>query len=153
MRKAFQKLESVNEAVSNENIKLQNSLVEAKDHMIKLKETLLVLQDKLEESNLNNAKLLYQNKALNSDSMNERQKHKLVESISSAESIEEAKVIFETLNNTVGSTSRKSQPNSLSEAVQKSSSMILASRKKSSASQESDPAFNRWKFLAGIDKN
>ena len=152
MRKAVQKLEAVNEAISNENIKLQNSLVEAKDHMIKLKETLLVLQDKLEESNLNNAKLLYQNKALNSDSMNERQKHKLVESISNAESIEEAKVIFETLNNTVGSTSRKSQPNSLSEAVQKNSSMILSSRKKNSASQ-SNPAYDRWKFLAGIDKN
>ena len=84
--------------------------------------------------------------------MNERQKHKLVESISNAESIEEAKVIFETLNNTVGSTSRKSQPNSLSEAVQKNSSMILSSREKKSASQ-SNPTFNRWKSLAGIYRN
>lgn len=153
MKKALEEIESVNESIANENNNLQGSLAQAKDHMIKLRDTVLVLDKKLQESNLNNAKLLYQNKALNSDSMNERQKHKLVESISSAESIEEAKVIFETLNNTVGSTSRKSQPNSLSEAVQKSSSMVLSSRKKDSAGHKSNPAFNRWKFLAGIDKN
>ena len=142
MRKAAEQLQEANK-----------SLAKSKQAMIKLRNAVLILNEKLQGSSLDNAKLLYQNKALNSDSMNERQKHKLVESISSAESIEEAKVIFETLNNTVGSTSRKSQPNSLSEAVQKTSSMILSSRKKDSASQKSDPAFNRWKFLAGIDKN
>ena len=96
--------------------------------------------------------MLYQNKALNSDSMNERQKHKLVEAVSNAETIEEAKVIFETLQNTVGSTSRKSQPKSLSEAVQRSSSVILSARKENSSKQKTDPTLNRWKFLAGIDK-
>ena len=78
--------------------------------MIKLKEVVLVLEKKLEKSSLDNVKLLYQNKALTSDSLNERQKQSLAESIVKAESIEEAKVIFETLQNTVGSTSRKSQP-------------------------------------------
>jgi len=151
MRKAARQLESVNESVTNENDKLQDSLTQAKAHMIKLRDTVLVLDKKLQESSLNNAKLLYQNKALNSNSMNERQKHKLVESIMNAESIEEAKVIFETLNNTVGSTSRKSQPNSLSEAVQKTSSMILSSRKNNSTGRKADPTYNRWKFLAGID--
>ena len=99
-------------------------------------------------------KLLYQNKALSSDSLNERQKQKLAEAISNAESIEEAKVIFETIQSTVGSTSNKSQPNSLSEAVQKSSSVILSARKQQTSSREnSSPTLNRWKFLAGIDKN
>jgi 3-dehydroquinate synthase class II len=89
---------------------------------------------------------------LDSDSLNERQKQKLVEAISNAESVEEAKVIFETLQNTVGSTFNKSQPNSLSEAIQKSSSVILSARKNNPERQKSNPTLNRWKFLAGIDK-
>ena len=100
-----------------------------------------------------NAKLLYQNKALSSDSLNERQKNKLVEAVSSADSIEEAKVIFETLENTVGSTSRNTRPKSLGEAVERSSSMILSARKRNSAEQKQNPTLDRWKFLAGIDKN
>ena len=110
------------------------------------------LQEKLDNVNLTNAKLLYQNKALESDSLNERQKQALVEAVSNAETIEEAKVIFETLQNTVGSTSRKQQPNSLSEAVQKSSSVILSARKHKPERQNSNPTLDRWKFLAGIDK-
>jgi len=95
---------------------------------------------------------LYQNKAMTSDSLNERQKVKLVEAVSNAESIEEARVIFETLQSTVGSTSRKSRPKSLSEAIEKPSSMILSARKQNSRSQKPNPTLNRWKTLAGIDK-
>ena len=109
-------------------------------------------KEKLEKAGVTNAKLLYTNKALTNDSLNERQKNKLVEAIGNADNIEEAKVIFETLQSTVGSTSRKKQPKSLSEAVQKSSSMILSSRNRKEARQKKDPTLNRWKFLAGIDK-
>ena len=119
--------------------------------MTKLKDAVLILEKKLEKSSLDNVKLLYQNKALPSDSLNERQKQRLAEAVTSAESIEEAKVIFETLQNTVGSTSRKTQPDSLSEAVQKSSSVILSARKNDSSSQKDSPALDRWKILAGID--
>ena len=85
--------------------------------------------------------------------MNERQKDKLVEAVSKADTIEEARVIFETLQSTVGSTSRKTQPKSLGEAVQKTSSMILSARKHNNARQEkNNPTLERWKFLAGIDK-
>jgi hypothetical protein len=52
----------------------------------------------------------------------------------------------------VGSTSRKSQPKSLVEAVEKSSSIVYASRKQRLAEQKQPPAYDRWKFLAGIDK-
>ena len=110
------------------------------------------LKTKLVDTNLTNARLYYKNQVLSNPSLNERQKQKLVEAVSNAETIEEAKVIFETLQNTVGSTSRKKQPNSLSEAVQKSSSVILSSRKENSSEQNSNPTLDRWKFLAGIDK-
>jgi hypothetical protein len=151
-RKAVRELNAVNENITNQNKKLTSTLNKSSKYMTKLRDTVLVLEEKLEKASLVNIKLLYQNKALNSSSLNERQKEKLVESVSNAETIEEAKVIFETLQNTVGSTSRNSQPNSLSEAIQKTSSMILSSRKENSAEQKNNPTLDRWKFLAGIDK-
>ena len=151
-RKAVRELNAVNETVTNQNKKLVSALNKSSKYMTKIRDVVLTLEEKLDKSSLVNAKLLYQNKALNSDSLNERQKHKLVEAVSNAETIEEAKVIFETLQNTVGSTSRKPQPNSLSEAVQRSSSVILSARKENSSKQKPNPTLDRWKFLAGIDK-
>ena len=150
-RKAVQELSAVNETLTKQNNKLIKTLNESSVYMTKLKDAVLILEKKLEKSSLDNVKLLYQNKALTSDSLNERQKQRLAEAVTSAESIEEAKVIFETLQNTVGSTSRKTQPDSLSEAVQKSSSVILSARKNDSSSQKDSPALDRWKILAGID--
>ena len=88
--------------------------------------------------------------------MNERQKEKFVEALSKAGTVEEAKVIFETLQNTVGSSSQRERlPESLSEAVEKSSSIILSNSRRTRLDEgkKEDPAFNRWKFLAGIDKD
>ena len=155
MRKAVKALEEINESVTKQNTKLQESVVGSANQIKKLTKVANLLKEKLDKVNLMNARLLYQNKALSSDSLNERQKHKLVEAVSNAESIEEARVIYETLQSTVGSTSQKtSQPKSLSEAVQKTSSIILSSnRKESERRQNRDPTFNRWKFLAGIDNN
>lgn len=152
MRKAVNNLQAANESLDRKNNKLQETLKKASSQLLKSKEVIMTLQNKLEESNLTNAKLLYQNKAMTSDSLNERQKEKLVEAVSNAETIEEAKMIFETLQNTVGSTSRKSQPNSLSEAVQKTSSVILSARQETSSVQNQNPTLQRWQFLAGIDK-
>ena len=42
------------------------------------------------------------NQALNTASLNERQKSKVVESIRKADSVEEAKVIYETLQSAAG---------------------------------------------------
>ena len=152
MRKAVKDLQEVSESTNKQNTKLAAALKKSTKFTTQLKDAVEVLKEKLDKASVVNAKLLYQNKALESDSLNERQKQKLVEAVSNAETIEEAKVIFETLQNTVGSTSRKQQPNSLSEAVQKSSSVILSARKQKSGGQNQNPTLNRWKFLAGIDK-
>ena len=124
MRKAVSKLEGLNESLTQENETLKQQLNEVKTQMSKIRNVANTLKENIDQTNLTNAKLLYQNKALNSDSMNERQKNKLVEALNNAETVEEAKVIFDTLENTVGSTSRKSQPKSLVEAVEKSSSIV-----------------------------
>ncbi len=67
------------------------------------------MKEKLEEVNLSNAKLLYMNRTLNNASLNERQKNKIVESIQKSDSVEEAKVIFETLQSAVGTSKIESQ--------------------------------------------
>jgi len=153
MRKAVEELKNVNESLQGKNKNLSGSLNEAKDFIMKLRDTVLVLKEKMEETSLSNARLLYQNKALTSASLNERQKQKLAEAVSKASTIEEAKVIYETLHSTVGSTNPAKRPNSLSEAVEKSSSMILSNRRNAEKQQKEDPAFGRWKFLAGINKD
>jgi len=154
IRKAVSELEKVNESLGKKNKQLAKSLSKSDDYVKRLRDAVVILKEKLDAASLTNAKLLYTNKALDSDSLNERQKRKLAEAISSADNIEEAKVIFETLQSTVGSTSRRNakQPKSLSEAVEKSSSMILSSRENKSARQKKVPVYDRWKFLAGINK-
>ena len=78
-------------------------------------------ENHLSEINLQNARLLYTNKTLSSDSLNGRQKDKIVEAISKAKTVEEAKVIYEPLQGTVGgeAKTKTSTPNSLNEAVTK----------------------------------
>ena len=107
------------------------------------------VKDTLSEVNLQNARLLYTNKTLNSDSLNWRQKDKIVEAISNSKTVEEAKVIYETLQGAVGErVKQKHAPKSLSEAVTKRSSALL---KGSEAKQEADPKLDRMKRLAGIN--
>lgn len=114
----------------------------------KLASILRQMSERLTEVNLTNAKLVYKNRVLNSDSLNERQKTKIVEAISGARSTKEAKVIYETLQSTVRGTAEKRSPKSLSEVVSKKSSPFLP--RKRNDSQVNDPAINRMQRLAGI---
>ena len=59
------------------------------------------LKEKFDVVNTSNAKLLYINRTLDCGSLNERQKKKIVEAIAKADDAKEAKVIYETLQNTV----------------------------------------------------
>ena len=104
----------------------------------------------LKKMNLANAKLVYQNKALGSTSLNERQKNKIVEAVSRANSVEEAKVLYETIQNAVGvSTSSKGlRPQTLREAVSKHTSLLLNSQRESKATN--DPRMDRMLRLAGL---
>jgi predicted nuclease with TOPRIM domain len=105
------------------------------------------LKENLQDVNLSNARLLYTNRVLRNTSLNERQKQKIVEAISSAETVTEAKTIFDTLQSTVQA-APKSRPESLSEAIgSKRTSVIRATRKESTPS---DPLQERMKRLAGI---
>jgi hypothetical protein len=108
------------------------------------------LKNKLDEITLSNAKLLYTNRVLSSASLNERQKNKFVEAIGKADSIEETKTIFETLQSTLDIKHNKS-PTSLNEVANngRNSSPFLPRRQKLEESVE-DVFSKRMRLLAGI---
>mgnify|MGYP003134349733 FL=1 len=122
-----------------------NQVNELKQDNSNLQKTILHLKERLEEVNLSNARLLYTNRVLNSPSLNERQKTRIVESISNADSVEEAKVIYETLQSAVGDKT-KSSPQSLREAVERPSSTLPRRRENNTQ----NPHFSRMRALAGI---
>jgi|2_EtaG_2_1085320.scaffolds.fasta_scaffold06072_2 hypothetical protein len=105
------------------------------------------LKENLQDVNLSNARLLYTNRVLRNTSLNERQKDKIVEAISGAGSVTEARTIYETLQSTVEAAPKKS-PQSLSEAITRRSSVLRASRQESTPS---DPFAERMRRLAGIN--
>jgi hypothetical protein len=115
----------------------------------RLQEVVEYLRQKVEDVNLSNAKLLYINQTLESVSLNERQKDKIVETISKADSVKEAKMIFETLQNSVGTQNRENTPKSLSESVTNRSSLLLAARQQKKNEPQS-PFFDRMQKLAGL---
>ena len=106
------------------------------------------LKNKLDESNLQNAKLLYQNRVLDSVSLNERQKDKIVDAIMNTNSVEEAKIVFETLQSSVGIMPKRKVPDSLNEVVTRSSSAFIPRKK--DKERDDDPFSERMKTLAGL---
>ena len=119
-----------------------------KEEKNKIKNITLKMRNHVDSVNLQNAKLLYTNRVLSSASLNERQKIKIAEAISIAKSVDEAKTIFETLQNAVGTSSKKN-PKSLSEVVERRTSTLPRATKVEKAS---DPAAERMRILAGISK-
>ena len=110
------------------------------------------INEKLNETLLSNAKLLYSNKTLSDASLNERQKSKIVEAIAKAKTPEEAKSLCEALNATVTSgNDRKKGPRTLSESVQRKSNLSgILPRRNKPASNEQHNFAEHMKKLAGI---
>jgi len=102
-------LQKENKTLLREQKKMNNKVQLLENKLNKYGTVIEQLKQKLDESNLSNAKLLYQNRILNSISLNERQKDKIVEAITNATTVEEAKIIFETLQSAVGLKSKKTQ--------------------------------------------
>ena len=133
-------LKKAQEELVFENKKLKKNLANYQQVVGSLKEN-------VQDVNLSNARLLYTNRTLGNTSLNERQKKTIVEAISKAGSVEEAKTIHETLQSTVSSTPKRG-PQSLSEAINRPTSIIRASRKEE---PKADPFTARMRKLAGIN--
>lgn len=107
------------------------------------------LRAKLAETNLFNAKLLYTNKLLQSESLSKRQKAEIIEALDSANSVREAKLVYESLTKTLSN-----KPNSLRE----NTSRVLGSSSRATGSGSSKVVSegyetDRWARLAGLNRN
>ena len=152
--KFSEEMSKLNKAISdvqkeNQSLKKQlNSIIlENKG----IKKIAFKMSEKLNELNVQNAQLVYKNRALESVSLNERQRKQIVEAISKVDSIKEAKVVFETLNKSfMTKEEAKPLPRSLNEAIQKSNGMFLRSTE---TTESNNPYKERLQRLAGILKN
>lgn len=118
-----------------------------------LKEAKLVikhLQSELNEVNLLNSKLLYTNKIFKAKNLTENQKIKVLKAFDKAETVNEAKVIFESLNENLVSKKTKS---SIKESMGFASKSAGVAPKRPLTEQviEEDAMVSRFKKLAGIN--
>jgi len=141
-----------NKELQDQNKMLSEQLQEAKTKLKKAKEVLLEMKTKAAEVNLQNARLFYTTQTLSSQELNTRQKSKIVESLAKAKTIEETKLVYETMKDSVGSTNEKTAPESLTEAVSRTRSLVVSSHKREDKQPEQAPMFKNWRKLAGIEK-
>jgi hypothetical protein len=134
----------------NEKISELTAIAEALANKVeKYQDVVPALKEKLDAFALSNAKLLYTNRVLSNGSLNERQKSKLVETLSNAKTPDEAKTIFETLQSSVQGAVVSTSPKSLSEAVTKN---VLTSIPRREQEVVQVPLLERMQILAGIKK-
>jgi len=136
------------ELLNKENEELTEKVIALSENNDKAMTAVLKLKEKLEEVNLSNAKLLYTNRILTNSSLNERQRDQIVESLSGATTVQEAKVIYDTLQSTVSASPSKRKPETLSEVVTKRSSVIRSQKRETN--NYSEAAYSRMKKLAGL---
>jgi hypothetical protein len=129
----------VEEARNNQALK--NKIAESE-------RAIATLREQLEEVNLFNAKLLYVNKLMQNRDLTARQQRAIVESLDSAKSVREAKLLFtsltESLKSKSGSTVNEGR-------ILGSSSRSTRSGSASASLNESVEA-DRWAILAGISR-
>ena len=110
------------------------------------------LHKKLAETNLFNAKLLYTNKLLQNEQLTMRQKAQVIKQLDSAKTIREAKLVYESLSNTLAGSSSKT----VNESAQGRAVLGSASRatRPASTQQSLNEGYEaeRWAQLAGINK-
>ena len=148
---ALSQTEEYQEALESEIEKVkettnENKKLKAKNK--KLNETLNKVHEALVETHTANARLLYTNKVLTNSSLNERQKIKIVEAVRHANSVEEAQVLYETIQSAVGAPNDRRRPETLREAVSQHTSLLLNAQRESKAT--SDPRMDRMLRLAGL---
>jgi len=108
------------------------------------------LKAELNEVNLLNAKLLYTNKIFKAKNLNESKKVKVLKAFDKAKSVDQAKTIFETLNE--GITSTVTTP-TINESVKKGAASKASGLEPKANVQpiiESNDVYNRMRKLAGL---
>lgn len=154
-KKAYDALHKEMLKLEKQNKKLQkrNSIYESK--IKKLNKISSLQQEKLSSLSDINMRLFYINEVLKSESLNGRQKNKIVEKLEKTNTTGEAKLVFESLQSTVGSSEHK-KPESLREVAanvpQNFVARSLVEQKEAQQSESGDGFQNRWQKLAGIKR-
>ncbi len=104
------------------------------------------LRSELNETNLLNAKLLYANKIFRSNTLNESQKLKVINSFDKAKNVKETKLIYETIKDSFKSKDKKNLKESLGFASKPTG------YKKNDIIEQPDATVARFQKLAGITK-
>ena len=144
--------EKINEILNKRTKQLTDYAFHLQERNKEMHQMLLHINEKLYKVNLSNAKLFYTNRVLSNNSLNERQRTKIVETISKCGSPEEAKALYETLLSTVGTQAKPVKtPKSLSEAVTRDRSVQMPRRQKQNSSPDVK-TLDRMRLLAGIKK-
>ena len=110
--------------------------------------TIETLRSDLNEINLLNAKLLYTNKIFKSKNLNENDKVKVLENFDKATTVQEAKLIFETMKDLKPKKVKKSIKENLGRASKPSG--IAPKKNNPQPIVESNQMVDRFKKLAGI---
>lgn len=119
----------------------------------RLAEETVTLREKLAESNLFNAKLLYTNKLLQNESLTKRQKAEVIERLDEAQNIREVKLVYESLVKALqGGSTGRTVTESTSRGVVGSSSRPARPAATTTATLNEGYEAERWAKLAGIIK-
>ena len=112
------------------------------------------VRSELNEVNLLNSKLLYVNRIFKANNLSEAQKLRVVETLDKAESVKEAKLIYETVKDTFTiSKKKKTTPKkSIRENFGMASKATLTSAPRKSVLNESNDMVARMQKLANISK-
>ena len=140
-------------------VKIKASKVVRKNRMLsskltQYKKALRGMKSQLSEMNLFNAKLLYANKLMQNRDLSMKQQRHIVESLDDANTIGEAKILFESLSKSLVSKRPATSGKNLSEGAfrRKSGAASAPVRSGQSKPLNESVALDRWATLAGIKK-
>ena len=108
------------------------------------------MKKQLSEMNLFNAKLLYANKLMQNRDLSIKQQRHIVESLDEAGTLNEAKLLFESLSKSLSRSPRKS--GNLNESTNRRTLGSSSRSVRSAQPINENVALDRWATLAGIKK-
>jgi len=129
--------------------KFKGKIKEDDAESTEMEETISELRNELNEVNLLNAKLLYTNKIFKAKNLTESQKIKVLNTFDKAETVKEVKIIFETLTESLKTTTVAKS--SIKESLGSASKTIAPAAPKQPII-EANEAFARMQRLAGLKK-
>ena len=131
-------------------IRKDGTIAEAKKELTEAKAVIKQLRSDLNEVNLLNSKLLYTNKIFRGKNLTENQKIKVLKAFDKAETVKEAKSIFETLNENLVAKSTKSNIRESFGMASKPAG-VAPKRNLNEGIVQEDAMVARFKKLAGIN--